>query len=186
MNKKGITLVEIIISIGLVSVVMIFLFNLLVDMNYEEVHASFSKINQLSRASIIQTIQNDFKDYHLTDAIKSGTGENIDIILTYQPADGPVTSKVLKVTPKQINYNNEEVWNMEDENAWYDTAKINVSKSPVDVNSLVCSEIRNSNLDISETVCTKYQYIKIVIPVSTSEKENTLDDLELFFIRKIV
>ena len=60
MNKRGITLVEVVVSIGLISVVMLFLFNLLIDMQFEEDHASFSKKNQVARASIIKLIQNDF------------------------------------------------------------------------------------------------------------------------------
>ena len=67
MNKKGMTLVEVIISVGLISVVMLFLFNLLLDMQYENSHASYLKENQVNRATIIKTVEEDLMNNTLNE-----------------------------------------------------------------------------------------------------------------------
>ena len=60
MNKKGITLIEIIISIVLISIVLIFLFSLLItvqDINYESEVNSMYLIN---KSLFIKTVEEDF------------------------------------------------------------------------------------------------------------------------------
>lgn len=178
MNKRGITLVEVVVSIGLISVVMLFLFNLLIDMQFEEDHASFSKKNQVARASIIKLIQNDFMNLNLTDAIQNKSQGRVEITLTYA-----TLSKQIVVTQKNINYNNEEVWDIADENATFDLANISIKKiNP----SETCSKVDNPNTGKEENVCSKYQTIKIMIPVVTGEKENIIDDIELFYLGRTI
>ena len=41
MKSKGMTMVELIVSVGLISIVMVFVFNILVDMRQEETNSSF-------------------------------------------------------------------------------------------------------------------------------------------------
>ena len=45
-NNKGITLVELIVSIALISIVIMFLFRLLVDVRYNENNMDFNRKNQ--------------------------------------------------------------------------------------------------------------------------------------------
>ena len=60
LNSKGMTIVEIILAIGLVSIVMVQVLNLLVDLKNEQVLGE-SKTNDLSNRSIImRQVQNDF------------------------------------------------------------------------------------------------------------------------------
>ena len=66
MKKKGMTLVEVIISVGLISVVMIFLFNLLLDIQYQSNHSSYLKENQRNRALIIKRVEEDLMNNPLT------------------------------------------------------------------------------------------------------------------------
>lgn len=177
MNKKGITLVEVIISIGLISVVMLFLFNLLIDMQYEEEHASFSKKNQLNRAAMIKEIQEDFMHLNLQKITKNGNTGRVEIVLEYA-----TVAKIITVTPNAINYNNEESWDMADENASFDLAHIVITTS---ITNETCSTVFNANTNQNEQVCSSYQTIKLVIPVVNGEKENIQDDIELFYIRKV-
>ena len=67
MNQKGFTLLEVIVSVGLISIVMLLLFQLLLDMQYESNHASYAKANQVNRATIIETVQNDLMNHTLTN-----------------------------------------------------------------------------------------------------------------------
>lgn len=59
MNKKGFTMTELIVSIAIIAVVMIFLVNLLVDIRYDKKNELYDTKNQINRAEIIKTIQND-------------------------------------------------------------------------------------------------------------------------------
>lgn len=60
LNNKGMTLVEIVISIGLVSIVMVFTLNLLVELRSEEALGSNKTSDLLNRSIIMKTVQDDF------------------------------------------------------------------------------------------------------------------------------
>ena len=62
LNKKGMTLLEIVISIALISVVMLFLFSLLNDIQYESKHSSYAKDFLVSRATIIKDVEDKNED----------------------------------------------------------------------------------------------------------------------------
>lgn len=59
LNKKGITLVEIIISIALISIVLIFLFSLLVDVKDMNDEASVNSDYLINKALILKNIEED-------------------------------------------------------------------------------------------------------------------------------
>lgn len=83
LDSKGITLVEIIISVALISIVLIFLFSLLIQVNNEnsdnEVRASYL-VNQ---STFIKQIQEDFLDYTL----ESGSTCEIEDIVSTETVD---------------------------------------------------------------------------------------------------
>lgn len=60
MKSKGITMVELIVSIGLISMVMLFVFGILVDVRQEEITSGVKSQDMLNRSLIIRTIQDDF------------------------------------------------------------------------------------------------------------------------------
>lgn len=60
LNSKGMTLVEIILSIGLVSIVMVQVLNLLVDLKDEQVLGQDKTTDLLNRSIIIKTVEEDF------------------------------------------------------------------------------------------------------------------------------
>ena len=55
--KKGFTIIEIIISVALISVVMLFLFQLLTDVEFEATHPTYARENQVVRASVMRSVQ---------------------------------------------------------------------------------------------------------------------------------
>ena len=73
LNKNGMTLVELIISVALLSVVLSFLFKILLDVKYESDESGFAISNQVNRAEIIKEIQNDLI---YSDGIKSISIDN--------------------------------------------------------------------------------------------------------------
>lgn len=66
LNKKGVTLVELIVSIGLLSIIMAFLFKIILDVKYEKNLSGLADNNQINRAEIIKTIQDDLINQELT------------------------------------------------------------------------------------------------------------------------
>ncbi len=62
LNNKGMTLVEIILSIGLVSIVMVQVLNLLVDLKDEQILGQDKTNDLTNRSIIIKTIEDEFTD----------------------------------------------------------------------------------------------------------------------------
>ena len=60
LNSKGMTIVEIILAIGLVSIVMVQVLNLLVDLKNEQVLGEGKTRDLSNRSIIIQQVENDF------------------------------------------------------------------------------------------------------------------------------
>ena len=61
LNKKGMTLVEIIISIALISIVLVFLFSLLVDVKDMNDEASINSDYLINKALILKNIEEDLE-----------------------------------------------------------------------------------------------------------------------------
>lgn len=80
LNKKGITLVEIIISIALISIVLIFLFSLLVDVKDMNDEASINSDYLINKALILKNIEEDLDE---TTSLKISTCEINDFYTTY-------------------------------------------------------------------------------------------------------
>lgn len=85
LNNKGTTLVELIISIVLISVVIVFMFQLLIDLNNEELNNDFAINNQIIRAEIIKFINEDLANYTLSNIKDNSSNSNIlNIEITYK------------------------------------------------------------------------------------------------------
>ena len=111
MNKKGITLIEFIVSIALVGIVMIFLFNLLLDVQYTAKNGNYAKENQLNRASILREVMYDFT--HLGLVGMKDTSTYINLTLNFKFQDG--SEKTLTVNKDYVLYGTEsdyEKWSL--------------------------------------------------------------------------
>lgn len=73
MKKNGMTLVEIILAVALISLVMIFVFNILVDLRQEETFSSYKSSDQINRSIITKRIQDDILNRRL-ERIENGNG----------------------------------------------------------------------------------------------------------------
>ena len=63
LDNKGISIIELIISISLISVVMLFLYNLLSNVTFEKDDDYFASLNQANRIEIISTIEDNLMCY---------------------------------------------------------------------------------------------------------------------------
>lgn len=78
-NKKGITLVEIIISVSLISIVLVFLFNMLIQVNNENSDNEIKSSYLVNQSTFTKQIEEDFLDYEL----KEDGGDNCTINNSY-------------------------------------------------------------------------------------------------------
>lgn len=199
LNKKGMTLLEIVISIALISVVMLFLFSLLNDIQYESKHTSYAKDFLVSRATIIKDVEEDILNNNITNVMPVNVDANKTTLNFFVGSDP--SNMNLEVESKKITYknaagekesfslskdNDEEVFDL-------DNIKINFSAEskiykPVDING-------DGNYDFNcvDNSCPKnedyavepdFKYYHIIIPVSTGASDNAIDDLEFFFLVK--
>ena len=66
LSKKGFTMVELMVSISIIAIVMIFLVKLLVDAKYDVTNELYNTSDQINRAEIIKTIENDLNNKSIT------------------------------------------------------------------------------------------------------------------------
>lgn len=190
LNKKGMTMVEIIVSISLISIVLIFLMNLFIKVrgtyNQSKIQADFDVLN----ATIIKAIGDDIDLYGLKEVEYIGTESHVAyadkstysaIVLTFSEYRASKLSDPIKKVLK-VYYN---------ENKYY----ISYGYDSVITNNITSAErltnvvreapdgiIFNSNHYIqllengsgAEEVNTTSHIVEIKIPVST-EKGNIYD-----------
>ncbi len=65
-NQKGVTIVEIVVSVALISLVIIFIFNLMITVKNINDDSNSSSTNIINQNIIIRKVQADFKDLELT------------------------------------------------------------------------------------------------------------------------
>lgn len=100
LNKKGMTLVEIIISIALISIVLVFLFSLLVDVKDMNDEASINSDYLINKALILKNIEEDLDE---TTSLKISTCEINDFYTTY-----PKMVNITSTTPYFVKETNED------------------------------------------------------------------------------
>ena len=71
--KKGFTMVELMVSIAIIAIVMVFLIQLLLDIRYDKTNELYDTANQINRAEIIKTIENDFLTSPLVSVDTNGS-----------------------------------------------------------------------------------------------------------------
>lgn len=197
LNKKGMTLLEIIISIALISVVMLFLFSLLNDIQYESKHSSYAKDFLVSRATIIKDVQEDILNNNITNVMQVSAGEG-KVNLNFFRDDTSLMS--IEVESKKITYKNAlgevESFSLSEDNdeEVFDFANIKVTPyegnkiyKPVDTDgdgicNVNCGDNSTKNDDYA--IEPDFKYYHVIIPVLTGASDNAIDDLEFFFLVK--
>ncbi len=169
MKNKGFTLVELIISISLISVVILFLFQLFVDVRHDDNAVDYDRNNQQTRAVIIKTVQDDFLDNGLVGLNTTGSNNNQLVVnFTYRNN----TQGILTVNTNSISYrkaNNEmERWILDNENS---NEQYNIH----------CVRYQRIGFDIDGDFFS----IKFSIPLEfKSDKKNIIDDMEFSYMGK--
>ena len=166
-KNKGTTLIEIMVSVMLISFVMILLFNILIKVKEEYNLASKRSADAISRATYTRIIQNDLINYGLKGIASCSNGL---FCLRFTLDNNQVRYLILEDS-KTISYgdsSNKEKWeltlgtyNKNDIRFTYNVATTN--------NSLL-----NSNSSV-----VNYHLFKLIIPVSSDVTSNKKFDLEI-------
>ena len=198
LNKKGMTLLEIVISIALISVVMLFLFSLLNDIQYESKHTSYAKDFLVSRATIIKDVEEDILNNNITNVMQVNGDANKTTLNFFVGSDP--SNMNLEVESKKITYKNaageKESFSLSKDNdeEVFDFANIKINSyagskiyKPVDTDgdgicNFNCDDNSPKNDDYA--VEPDFKYYHIIIPVLTGASDNAIDDLEFFFLVK--
>ena len=62
LNNKGVSIIELIISVTLISLVMLFMYRLLSDITFEKDNDTFSFLNQEQRVTVIKRVEKTIND----------------------------------------------------------------------------------------------------------------------------
>ena len=187
--KKGFSLVEIIISVGLIAIVMLFLFQILSDLQYEETSSNFAAGNQMNRANLIKKVEDDFNARFVKRVKLNKNDDNSVITISFQEGN----SSTLTITPKTISYKN---GNLEEGKNVF-TYKIEDDNYEYDSDIKITSDLQSGNLTTVNLFCededsncgtSQFHYVKIRIPVKNikTTDNNAQDDIELFYVGPFV
>lgn len=164
MNNKGSTLLELIISIALISVILVFMVRLLVDLNDSETKNKYAKKNQVIRAEILRTIENDLQNKIITNIRDNSTTSNLIITFKF---DGNKESNI-NVLKDKLTYKNTagktRTWTLKE--GYFD-----ITQSPVDFNQ----DENIYSLIIDIPVYTTNEF-------NTKNNNNLLDDILVSYI----
>ncbi|MFI3261084.1 MAG: prepilin-type N-terminal cleavage/methylation domain-containing protein [bacterium] len=180
LNNKGLSLIELVIAVGLISIVVVFLYNLLNDLNDKTINSDFAINNQITRFEIIDYIQKDLLGREI-DEIKRSTSSG-DSILTINYIDGDTLQiKIKSNLEDALTSGTTFIGDMvtvtlsngtdELKRSWY-----------LDINCFIESEISNE-MYVQNSSSGRF-YIKIPIyttnDANSSSKNNTLDDIVIY------
>ena len=173
MNKKGTTLAELIISIALISVVLLFMIKLLIDLNDSETNNTYAKDNQINRAEILRMIGNDLNNKNIASINDSGSNET-KLVINIEFTDR--TSSTIEAEEKKIKYTDSDgknrTWNIEGGTIYTKKANVYYMKD---------------NNDSGKN----YYSLSIDIEIHTTNEKNklcnnnTLDDIIINYIGKL-
>lgn len=147
MNKKGVTILELLISIALISVVILLLIKVMFSLSNINNDESYASNDEISRTEIIKNIESNFLKLKL-DGLEIKKEENTIIKFYYENE-----YKELKIAKDKITYNN-EAKTLESKDATYD----------------LCPKYEYISLD------DNYYLIKINISVLINNENTTEND----------
>ena len=170
--SKGTTLIEIMISVLLISFIMVFLFNILINMKEEYNLTAKKSEDSLNRSSYTRIIQNDLIENQVVGVTKCNTG-NICLTLKLKNSAGTTVNKTLSIYEKSIVYDG-ELWELVGGKYDISNAVFNYSVAETDPNKL------------SQPNVVNYHLLKFIVPVKHDVFSNRKLDFELVNIGKEV
>lgn len=159
-NKKGFTLLELLICVALISVVIIFLFRLISLIRQDEKAVGYIRANQASRNQVMGEIGSIIAENAVCSFSTTGSSYTHGVITLNLCTDKTLTIEVEKSYIK-LDYNGTvSKYPMKDDSAWYNPA-----------------------FTVTEGSYYGYDYHKIVIKSEKKGMNSTpIDDVEIFWV----
>ena len=183
LNNKGMSLLELLVTIIMVGVVLIFIFQLLMDLKGERDTNNYAYDNQVNRAELIHTVEKDLNKYYLV-GVRQIAGNNINIDFVYNRNNAEVTATLAvdevregNTTKNYVSYKSVsgETFYWEMKNAVIDP----------------CGEfIYHFETDASGSTMfyfklTMFVYNRIDHRKNNKESNNPMDDIEISYLNKL-
>lgn len=146
-NKKGVTILELLISISVISIVILLLIKVMFSLTKINNSDTYASSDEIGRTEIIKNIESDFLKLKLNGFTISNTN-NLTINFTYENE-----TKKLVVEDRTLTYDN-ETYTLESNNATYN----------------LCPTI------IFEDLENDYYLLKVIIPVLIKNENTTEND----------
>jgi len=154
MNKKGLTILEVLISLSIVSIVILLLIKVMFSLDNINNDKSYASSDEIKRTEIIKNIESDFLELKL-NGISINEGEYTTITFKYLNGN-----KTLKVYDDKVIYD-DITYTLSSENATYSKC-----------NAYTYLDLENN-----------YYLITLNIPVLINNNNTTLnDDLTLTYL----
>lgn len=192
LNNKGVTIIELLVSVALLSVVLMFLYNLLSSVTFEKDNDFIANSNQANRIDIINTIESDLI---LDNNIEIDKNKD-NILILKGTMKGTTTYKIVITENTLAYYVNDIIQNTwKIKGATLGNINCNKTKGGTNTSNDVtecsdnpiknrssCHKLTSSQMDsIKITECTIPVYTKNVN--NTKDNNNTLDDIIFSFIK---
>lgn len=176
LNNKGVSLLELLISIVLVGIVLVFMFQLLVDLRNETENNDFAFNNQVNRTELIYTIQKDLEKYPLMDLRNFNYTSGPSIIFTFYKADASfeeIDSELILKKPVNGKYY------IEYKSVDGNTYKWEMKDAKVDhcINYTGYMDDNKYHFKINIKLYTEHER-------NSETKNNTVDDIEISYVSK--
>ncbi len=155
MNKRGVTILELLISISLISVVILLLLKLIFSLDNINNSKEYASEDEIARTTIIKNIESDFLKLKLMGVRVKSLDKKV--IITFNYLD---RAKDLIIEEKSLSYDNQE-YKLNSVNATYN----------------LCPSFSYKELD------KDYYLVNLNIEVLIDGKSNTKrDDIDLFYV----
>lgn len=106
LNNKGVSLIELLISIVIIGIVLVFLFQLLSDLKEETGNKNFAYNNQVNRLEVMYEVQKDLAKYTLIGVDDSYGESDYECLEFYFKKGIEINSSELCVYENYITYKN--------------------------------------------------------------------------------
>jgi len=195
LNNKGMTLVEIILSIGLVSIVMVQVLNILVDLKDEQLLGKDKTKDLTNRSIIMRTVQEDFMTRPIKSVGKCSTNPSISgysirscIIIKYEP-DTPSGSvldyyMITANSTDTTDTNDYFIYGRFGSTTLYEAWPLASGTYPLAEDANHCGYVfERDSCTASEDKCANGRYFRIMYPVALSAaNENSSMNFDLEFL----
>ena len=182
LNNKGMSLMELLVSIVLVGIVLTFLFQLLVDLKNETDNNNYAYNNQVNRTEAIYTIEQDLNKYALLGVEDKSTGGNIIINFYFRKGTDTKTAVLNTATSTSTNE-----FGIEDTKYYLRYTSVDAVKYSWEMKGADIDPCGSFNYYIDSASANYYFKMNIYLYNSVyhernnKNKNNAVDDIEITF-----